>query len=103
MFEKLPYLNTEICTPVLNTLGVIKNAPLRKKYLKLWRFLAVVYNVVFCFLFLFFWPRKMQICMWKDNFFTQHTVATTEGHEVTRFFKSGFFYKMPGQNKNKGS
>jgi hypothetical protein len=29
-------------------------------------------------------------------------LATIEGHEVTLFLNSGFFYKMPGQNNIKG-
>ncbi len=70
------------------TVGVIKNAPLRKKSSKLWRFLAVVYNVVFRF-FLFFWPSRF--ACGRIYFYTQDTVATIDGLEVTPFFGSGFF------------
>jgi hypothetical protein len=73
------------------SVGVIKNAPSRKKCAKLWRFLAVVYNVVFSLFFLFSGLEKSRFVCGRIYFYTQHTVATTKGHEVTPFFKSGFF------------
>jgi hypothetical protein len=68
--------------------------------LKVWRFLAVVYNVVFRF---FSGPEKTRFACGRIYFYTQHTVATTEGHEEHLFLSLDFFYKMPGQNKTKGS
>ncbi len=41
------------CHCISHTVGVIKNAPSQKKSSKIWRFLAVVYNVVFS-VFIFF-------------------------------------------------
>jgi hypothetical protein len=64
--------------------------------LKHWQFLAVVYNAVFS------GPEKSRFACGRIYFYTQHTVATTEGHEVTPFLSLDFFYKMPGQN-TKGS
>ncbi len=79
-----------------------KNPPSRKKSLKLLRFLAVVYNVVFPFFFIFTAPLKSIFECGRIYFYTKDTVATIEGHKVTPFFRSGF-YKMLGQNKTKGN
>jgi Cu/Ag efflux pump CusA len=73
------------------SVGVIKNAPSRKKCAKLCRFLAVVYNVVISFFLFFSGLEKSRFVCGRIYFYTQHTVATTKGHEVTDFFKSGFF------------
>jgi hypothetical protein len=51
-FKYFPFLLYKK-TILRSTVGVIKNAPSRKKCAKLWRFLAVVYNVVFSFYFFF--------------------------------------------------
>ncbi len=70
---------------------------------KMFESLAIFSCSLQCCFSVFFWPREKQICMWEDLFlYTAHS-----GHHRrpwrTPFFKSGFFYKMPGQNKTKGS
>jgi hypothetical protein len=75
------------------TVGAIKNAPSRKKSSKVWRFLAVVKNVVFLLFYYFFLaPGKSRFACGRIYFCRQDTLATIGGHEVTPFFRSGFFF-----------
>jgi hypothetical protein len=58
-----------------------------------------------CSFFSFFFfsdPEKSRLACGRIYFYEQHAVATTEGHEVTPFLISGFFFTS-GQNKNNGS
>ncbi len=76
---------------VYNTEGVIINVPSRKKCLKLWLFLAVVYNVVFLVFSFFLAQRKANLHV--GGFISTHSTQwpLQKAMKSHLFFKSGFF------------
>jgi hypothetical protein len=59
-------------------------------------------NDVFSYLFFYFGQEKSKFSCGRIYFDRQHNLTAIEGHDITPFFKSGFFCKMIGQNKTKG-
>jgi hypothetical protein len=57
----------------------------------------------FFFLSFFSGSGKSKFACGRIYFYTQDTVATIEGHEVTPFLGLDFLNKLLGQNKTKGS
>jgi hypothetical protein len=87
-----------LCTEQYNTVGVIKTV-IAEIMFKTLEISSVGHNVVFLVL-LFFLGQKKKFSCGKIYFHRQCTLAAVEGHEVTHFFKSGFFLQDAWQKLN---